>query len=167
MKKTFVISALLALAMTFVSCIDGMPADPNAPETPAAETVKTLTFTDKYGKVIWDIKDGWTEFTIEFAEVPSKVHFCVEGDETSSANQRWGDMYYSGEITETSKTVVFSDALDAIKAKNHGDTKVTKICLAACNDATATAKIKSVKAKKADGTTEDAGDPTFENAALE
>lgn len=173
MKKSLLALAVLAgISMLFMGCPSGTdtPTEPTSDpatnvETPVV-TSKTLTFSNAYGKAIWNVAEDWTEFTIEFDGVPSKVQICAEGDVTSSANQKWGEMYYTGTIDTASKTVVIADALKALKEKNN-DTKVTKICLCANNDASATAKIKSVTAKKSDGSTVTVSAPdTFESAEL-
>lgn|GEM_PF-3666184 len=158
MKKIKVLLSALAMvaAMAFVSCGGGAGDDPTGGKSGSDAVIQTVTYSNVYGKLIWAAEDDWAEFTIDFAEVPTKVQFCCEGDVTSSENQKYGEMYYSGSITTTSKTVVIADALAVMKGKN-GDTKVTKVILAAENDATATAKIKSVKVKKTDGSVEEIG----------
>ncbi len=155
MKKIKVLLSALAMvaAMAFVSCGGGAGDG----ESGSDAVIQTVTYSNNYGKLIWAAEDDWAEFTIDFAEVPTKVQYCCEGDKTNSTAGLYIDMYYSGLIITTSKTVVIADALATIKTKDHGDTKITKVILAADNDATATAKIKSVKVKKTDGSVEEIG----------
>ncbi len=147
-KSLLVLAALAALSMVFVSC--GSKGDGSTPTTPAEPKAKVLTFSNVYGKVIWNVADDWTTFAVEFDGVPTAVQFCAEGDQTSSENQLWGDMYYV-DCDSASLSVNFADALTALQGKGHNDTKVTKAILGAKNDAAATAKIKSITVTKADG----------------
>ena len=149
-KSLLVLAALAALSMAFVSCGGGAGGGDSKPVNDDGPKAKVLTFSNVYGKVIWNVADDWTTFAVEFDGVPTAVQFCAEGDQTSSENQLWGDMYYV-DCDSASLSVNFADALTALQGKGHNDTKVTKAILGAKNDAAATAKIKSITVTKADG----------------
>lgn len=125
MKKTFLVGALVALAMTFTSCMDGLLADPEP---------FTITYKDsaQWAAPTLEVKDNYDFIEIEFDATKddlANIQVCAITDAVE-AEQSWGTSYFTNYITvpEDGKLkVVFADEL--AKQTANGAKKITKLTI--------------------------------------
>ena len=163
--KVGILSALLACGMIFcTSCKQSAdPTPPKEEEKPGTENPGTvdplckIEYTNNYGSVEFKVDSSWTEVKFVFETgMEDKIQLGYL-DAVKNPDDPYGNPYagYSGPLSGTEFNVVISEVTETIN--NPGTKVLDQIIIqnynGAANDITVV--VKSITAKKADGTTED------------
>ena len=173
--KVGILSALLACGMIFcTSCKQTeQPEDPAKPEQPkdpakpeekpgtenpgTVDPLCKIKYTNNYGSVALKVDSSWTEVKFVFETGMEEKIQLGYLDAEKNPDDEWGNPYagYSGALTGPEINVVISEVTETIN--NPGTKVLDQIIIqnynGAANDITVV--VKSITAKKADGTTED------------
>ena len=163
--KVGILSALLACGMIFcTSCKQSAdPTPPKEEEKPGTENPGTvdplckIKYTNNYGSVALKVDSSWTEVKFVFETGMEEKIQLGYLDAEKNPDDEWGNPYagYSGALTGPEINVVISEVKETIN--NPGTKVLDKIIIQNMNGAAndITVVVKSITAKKADGTTED------------
>ena len=155
--KVGILSALLACGMIFcTSCKQSeQPDDTKNPGT--VDPLCKIEYKNNYGSVEFKVDSSWTEVKFVFETgMEDKIQLGYL-DAVKNPDDQYGNPYagYSGALKEPEINVVISEVTETIN--NPGKKVLDKIIIqnfnGAANDITVV--VKSITAKKADGTTED------------
>lgn len=131
---------------------------PTANENPAeVEPLCTITYNNNFGSVVLKVDSSWTEVKFVFETGMEEKIQLGYLDAEKNPDDEWGNPYagYSGALSGPEFNVVISEATETIN--NPGTKVLDQIIIQNMNGAAndITVVVKSITAKKADGTTED------------